>query len=105
MAVQSDKMMPKVDAAQRKVYPAIICGYAYFFMLMSLSCSLIPMATSDYRSVLIAAMSFMVLADSLFLIAFKKGGSILKCACLLGMSPSFFVVFDFAQRAPSVFAR
>lgn len=105
MAAPRSRSMNGDVAIQCKVHPAIICGYAYFFMLLSVSCSLITISTSDYRGVLIAAMAFMLLADSLFLIAIKKGGPILLWICLLGMSSSIFVVTDFVQRAPSVFAR
>ena len=62
-------------------------------MLLSLCCDLVTVKGS-YVGVLVAAITFTVLANICFIAAYRRGGAGAKIASVLGFLPTLFVIVD-----------
>jgi len=73
-------------------------------MVLALILQTITLASEDYRAVLIIALVFALLADGCFIAAFIRGRIVARCASVVLMLPTLFVVADFVRRAPHSFS-
>ena len=72
-------------------------------MILALLLQTITLASQDYRTILIVALVLTVLADACFVAAFVRGRTAARCASVVLMLPTVFVVADFIRRAPHLF--
>ena len=73
-------------------------------MIVGLVLQTITLASQDYRAVLIAALALTLVADSCFVAAFIRGRLAARCASVVLILPTAFVVSDFMRRAPHSFS-
>ena len=73
-------------------------------MILALVLQTITLASQDYRTVLITALALTFVADSFFVAAFIHGRLIARCASVVLILPTAFVVADFLRRAPHSFS-
>ncbi len=73
-------------------------------MALALALQTLTLASHRYRTVLIAALLLTFAADSCFVSAFVRGRLVARCASVLLMLPTVFVVADFLRRAPHSFS-
>jgi len=73
-------------------------------MILALVLQTITLASGDYRTILVVALALTLLADSCFVAAFIRGRIVARCASVLLMLPTAFVVADFIRRAPHSFS-
>ena len=83
--------------------PLLILGA--LCMVISLGFQNITLASQDYRTVLIAALICMAIADGCFVVVFRRGGGRHRPVAILMASPSLFILGDFLRRALSAFAK
>ena len=69
-------------------------------MLVALLFQTITLASGDYRAVLLAGLTFAVIADGCFIAAFIRGGLMVRSASIFLILATAFVLFDFLRRAP-----
>jgi hypothetical protein len=74
-------------------------GVGASLMIIALILQNITLVSQDYRTVLILALVFAIVADSCFVAAFIRGRFAARCASVLLMLPTAFVVADFVRRA------
>ena len=67
-------------------------------MVLALILQTITLASGNYRTVLIASLVLTAVADACFVAAFLVGGRAARCASVLLMLPTVFVVADFLYR-------
>lgn len=72
-------------------------------MILALILQNVSLASQDYRAVLIAALALTLVADRCFVAAFIRGRVAARCASVIFMLPTVFVVADFMRRAPYSF--
>ena len=68
-------------------------------MILALILQTITLASQDYRTVLVTALAFALVADGCFVAAFIRGHLVARCASVVLMLPTVFVVADFMRRA------
>ena len=73
-------------------------------MIVALILQTITLASQDYRTLLIVALVLTLIADSCFVAAFIHGRLAARCASIVLMLPTVFVVADFIRRAPHSFS-
>ena len=73
-------------------------------MMIALALQTITLASQDYRTILIAALVLTLLADSCFVAAFIRGRLAARCASVVLMLPTVFIVADFMRRASHSFS-
>jgi hypothetical protein len=74
-------------------------GVGASLQIVALTLQNITLVSQDYRTVLILALVFAVVADSCFVAAFIRGRFVARCASVLLMLPTAFVVADLVRRA------
>jgi hypothetical protein len=74
-------------------------GVGVPLMILALILQTITLASQDYRTVLITALALILVADSCFIAAFIRGHLAARCASVVLMLPTVFVVADFMRRA------
>jgi hypothetical protein len=79
-------------------------GVGIPLMIVALTLQNVTLTTGDYRALLIVALALTVLADGCFMAAFVRGGLAVRCASVVLMLPTLFVVADFMRRAPHSFS-
>ena len=72
-------------------------------MVFALILQNITLASEEYRTVLIVALLLTLAADICFATAFVRGSLAARCASVVLMLPTLFVVADFLRRAPHSF--
>ena len=72
-------------------------------MTLALVLQTITLASRDYSTVLLVALGLTLVADGCFIAAFTRGGLAARCASVVLMLPTVFVVADFIRRAPHSF--
>jgi hypothetical protein len=78
-------------------------GVGVPLMILALVLQTITLASQDYRIVLITAIALTLVADSCFVAAFIRGRLVARCASVVLILPTVFVVADFMRRAPHSF--
>ena len=78
-------------------------GVGVPLLIVALILQTITLASQDYRTVLVVALVLAVVADCCFLAAFIRGRLAARCASVVLMLPTVFVVADFMRRAPHSF--
>jgi hypothetical protein len=73
-------------------------------MVLALILQTVTLVSQDYRTVLIVALILTIVADSCFIAAFIRGRLGARCASVVLMLPTVFVVADFMRRAPHSFS-
>jgi len=73
-------------------------------VVIALSLQLTTLASQDYRGVLIVALTLTLVADVCFVVAFFRGGLATRCASVILVLPTVFIVADFIRRAPHSFS-
>ncbi len=73
-------------------------------LLIGLFLEFVTLPADGYRPVLLGALVFTTIADTCFLIAWRRGHWLTRAVLGVLLIPSVFIVADFAHRAPSVFA-
>lgn len=73
-------------------------------MSVALQFQFVTVASENYRIVLIVALVLTFLADCCFIVAFVRGGLAARCASVVLMLPTLYVVADFMRRAPHSFS-
>lgn len=81
-----------------------LIGVGISLLLAALTFQNVTLASEDYRTVLIVALVLTFLADCCFIVAFVRGGLAARCASVLLMLPTLFVIADFMRRAPHSFS-
>jgi hypothetical protein len=79
-------------------------GVGVPLLIVALILQTITLASQDYRTVLIVALVLTLGADSCFVAAFIRGRLAARCASVVLMLPTVFVVADFMRRAPHSFS-
>ena len=74
-----------------------LLAMGFFFMLISLGFEIVTVRGS-YAGVLIAALIFTVLANICLVTAYRRGGTTIRIACVLGMLPTLFVIVEGSYR-------
>ena len=73
-------------------------------MVVALILQTITLASQDYRTVLIIALALTLFADGCFVAAFIRGHIVARCASVVLMLPTLFIVADFVRRVPHSFS-
>jgi hypothetical protein len=73
-------------------------------LVFALILQTVTLASQDYRAILILALGFTLFADGCFTAAFIYGRGVARCASVVLMLPTLFVVADFVRRAPYSFS-
>jgi F0F1-type ATP synthase assembly protein I len=68
-------------------------------MILALVLQTITLASQDYRTILIVALVLTLIADCCFVAAFIRGRLLARCASVVLILPTVFVVADFVRRA------
>jgi F0F1-type ATP synthase assembly protein I len=79
-------------------------GVGVPLLIVALILQTITLASQDYRTVLIVALLLTLAADICFATAFIRGRIAARCASVILMLPTLFVVVDFVRRAPHSFS-
>ena len=78
-------------------------GVGVPLMILALMLQAITLASQDYRTVLVVALVLTVVADACFVAAFVRRIAA-RCASIVLMLPTVFVVADFLRRASHSFS-
>jgi len=75
-------------------------GVGVPLMVLALVLQNITLVSQDYRTVLVVALVLTAAADACLVAAFVRGRIAVRCASVVLMLPTVFVVADFIRRAP-----
>ena len=73
-------------------------------MVLALILQSITLASQDYRTILTVTLVLTLVADCCFVAAFIRGRLAVRCASVVLMLPTVFVVAGFMRRAPHSFS-
>ena len=79
-------------------------GVGVPLLIVALILQTITLASQDYRSVLVTALALTLVADICFIAAFIRGRLAARCASVVLILPTVFVVADFMRRASHSFS-
>jgi hypothetical protein len=91
------------DPAKNRVRSIVVLGYAGMAQLFAVGLALTPLATGDYRGMLLMALGLTLPGVSLSLRVIRRGETSWGKIAVLLMLPTLFVIWDFVRRAPAAF--
>ncbi len=90
-------------ATKNSLHITVCFGFGIPLLLAALGFQTVTLANGSYNSVLTIALVLIILADSFFLRAFRRGGLMVRCVSVLLMLPTIYIVVDFIRRSSSFF--